>query len=46
MSNYWVVGGGGLVEAVCLGDGLLCPGCLLDLVFPWGWRSVLGMGIR
>ena len=26
----WVGGGGG---AVCLGDGLLCPGCLLDLDF-------------
>ena len=28
-----LLGSGGLVEAVCLGDGLLCPGCLLDLVF-------------
>ena len=35
---------GGLVEAVCLGDGLLCPGCYLDLVFLWGGRSVSGMG--
>ena len=36
---------GGLVKAECLGDGLLCPGCLLDLVFLWEGRSVSGMGV-
>ena len=40
-----LLGSGGLVEAVCLGDGLLCPGCLLDLGFLWGGRSVSGIGV-
>ena len=40
-----LLGSGGLMEVLCLGDGLLCLGCLLDLVFLWGERSVSGMGI-
>ena len=34
-----------LVETVCLGDGLLYPGCLLDLAYLWGEKSVSRLGV-
>ena len=40
-----LLGSGGLVEAVCLGDGELYLGSLLDLIFFWEGRSVSGMGV-
>ena len=38
-----LLGSGGLVEEVCLGDRLLYLESLLDLVFLWGDRYVSGM---
>ena len=39
-----LLGNWGLMEAVGLGGGLLCPGCFLDLVFRWR-RSESGIGV-
>ena len=39
-------GRGALIEAVDLGDGLLCPGYLWELVSLWRGRSESGMGVR
>ena len=40
-----LLGSWGLMEAVGLDGGFLCPGCFLDFDFCWGGRSESGIGV-